>query len=91
MNPFVKSILSGLEHFGASLVPGGTDIDNAIHANIDAKTNVEHANAILLAVNAGINELTLFKPEMIADKAVFDAGVLEAHDAYLKISRSLIK
>jgi hypothetical protein len=91
MNIFVKSILKGLEQVGASMVPGGLAIDQAIHANIDAKGNLEHSTAILMAVNAGMDELSLFKPEMIADKNLFHEGVLEAHDAYLKISRSLIK
>lgn len=88
--PF-KAVLKGLEQTATVLVPGAAPIDAAVHEVIQAKTGADREKAIIDSVMAGVNELEFFKPDAIEDPTLFNQGIVEAHDAFDKIQRSLKK
>ncbi len=91
MNDIIKGILKGLEQVGRQVVPGGAAVDDAVHGIVNAKDAKEREDAIVEAVMAELTQIETIKPEMIADPVMFNAGLVEAHDAFTKIKSSLKK
>lgn len=90
-----KAVLLGIVHVSESVavsaIPGAAAIDVAVHETISAKTGTEKEQAIIDSITAGLAELQMFKPNTIADIALFNKGLVDAHNAFDEISKSLKK
>lgn len=90
-----KSVLLGIVHVAEPIainaIPGAAAVDLAIHESISAKTGTEKEQAIIDSISASLNELQIFKPDTIGDIVLFNKGLVDAHNAFDEISKSLKK
>lgn len=84
-----RTVFTIVRHVAEPLVPGAEAADAAIQAAIDAKSGAERADAIFEAAVSGLDTLEAIKPELITDPALLKEGIVEAHDAAVKIRRAM--
>lgn len=89
MNKILAGILKVVEVGAVSVVPGAGPVDAAIHNIVDNHGDKEVA--VEQAVLAAFEELEQLKPDMVNDKATFNANAVIAHDAIIRMIAAVKK